>query len=582
VFEKEACFGVRVSKDMDMRRINPLIAAVLLALPARSFAEPPTLEREVDALFSSSIQPDDAGAAVLVAQHGRILFEKAYGLADREHNLLVTTETKFRICSVTKQFTAAAILKLQEQGKLSVNDKLSIYMPDFPGGNKVTLHQLLTHTSGIANYAEKPGFFFQATNTITPDALIQSFKNDPYDFQPGTAWRYSNSGYVLLAWIVEKVSGQSYETFLLENFFKPLKMLNTGVYRPKLQLTNEALGYSYENGRFVRAIDWDMSRFFGAGVLYSTVEDLYRWNEGVFGGQVLNEMSLKQALTPARTKQNQDEDVQDGYGYGWFIDALRGGLQEVSHGGDIPGFRSVLVRLPKEDFSVVILMNSAPGRKDIRPRPWSRQLVKLYMGGKLPPPPVRMPNPNVLPEAFDVLAGRYDRGDCVVNVGREGAHLLIQDSSSAKVEIFPLSETEFFWKDAEQQIRFVKDKTGKVAKAVVHYGDAGRTLYLPRLKDLVPARVDPACYDGLQGQYDYRFIPSEGPVRMTLKVTREGYRLFAQLTDQPKFELLPKSETEFFWKDFDAQITFVKNGQGKVIEAVHQSSLGTFNAPKVE
>ena len=146
----------------------------------------PPPEKMADALFSGLIKADDAGAAVLVAQDGKILFEKGYGLADREHHIAVTKETKFRICSVTKQFTAAAILKLQEEGKLSVNDKLSKYIPDFPRGDKVTLHHLLTHTSGIHNYADKPGFPLQVTNAITTEALITSFKNDPYDFDAGT------------------------------------------------------------------------------------------------------------------------------------------------------------------------------------------------------------------------------------------------------------------------------------------------------------------------------------------------------------------------------------------------------------
>ena len=146
----------------------------------------PPPEKMADALFSGLIKADDAGAAVLVAQDGKILFEKGYGLADREHHVAVTKETKFRICSVTKQFTAAAILKLQEEGKLSVNDKLSKYIPDFPRGDKVTLHHLLTHTSGIHNYADKPGFPLQVTNAITTEALITSFKNDPYDFVPAS------------------------------------------------------------------------------------------------------------------------------------------------------------------------------------------------------------------------------------------------------------------------------------------------------------------------------------------------------------------------------------------------------------
>ena len=251
----------------------------------------------------------------------RSCFEKGYGLTDIEHQAAITPESKFRIGSLTKQFTAAAILKLQEEGKLSVTDKLSKYIPDFPRGDEVTLHHLLTHTSGIHNFTQKPGFMQRVTNAIAIEDLIKSFKNDPYDFDPGTKWLYDNSGYVLLGYIVEKVSGEDYGKFLRENFFQPLGMTNTGVYRTNLALKHEALGYSYEEHKFQRAVNWDMSWAGGAGALYSTAEDLYRWNEGIFNGKVLSEASLKAAFTPGKTRENEDDNSGDGYGCGCRVSA---------------------------------------------------------------------------------------------------------------------------------------------------------------------------------------------------------------------------------------------------------------------
>ncbi len=275
---------------------------------------------------------------------------------------------------------------------------------------------------------------------------------------------------MLLAYIVEKVSGESYEAFLRENFFQPLGMTNTGVYRSDLTLTHEAVGYSYEDGKFKRAMNWDMSWLFGPGGLYSTVEDLYRWNEGLFKGKVLNEASLKVAFTPVKTKENQDNDLEEGYsyGYGWAIAHLRGWPREISHEGVIHGFRSFLLRLPKENFTVTILANSTPGAPGIMPSSLAHELVKIYLGDKFAPPRVAVANKDVSPKAFDAVVGRYDRGDFVVNVTREGDHLFMQFAGPGKVEIFPASETEFFWKDADHQITFVKDKSGKVVKAVHH------------------------------------------------------------------------------------------------------------------
>ncbi len=214
---------------MKIPLFRSLALAALLAAGWPAAAETPS--EKAAALLDGLIQTNDPGLAVLVAQDGKILFENGYGLADRAHDVPVIPQTTFRIGSMTKQFTASAILKLQEEGKLSVNDKLSKYIPDFPRGDEVTLRHLLTHTSGIHSYTEIPGFLNRVTNATTTAAIIESMKKDPYDFDPGAKWRYDNSGYVLLGYIVEKVSGQSYGDFLRENFFQPLGMTNTGVYR---------------------------------------------------------------------------------------------------------------------------------------------------------------------------------------------------------------------------------------------------------------------------------------------------------------------------------------------------------------
>jgi CubicO group peptidase (beta-lactamase class C family) len=228
-----------MSFEMSNRGFTQWFALTLLSLAmlhvAALSAVADTPSDKADALLNSLIKPDDPGLAVLVAQNGKILFEKGYGLADREHHLPVVPETTFRIGPVTLQFTAAAILKLQEEGKLNVDDKLSKYVPDFPRGDEVTLRQLLTHTSGIHDYADDADFLGDAINATTTDALIGEMKKFPNNFDPGAKWRYDNSGYVLLGCIVEKVSGQSYGDFLRENFFQPLGMTDTGVQRAGLK-----------------------------------------------------------------------------------------------------------------------------------------------------------------------------------------------------------------------------------------------------------------------------------------------------------------------------------------------------------
>jgi CubicO group peptidase (beta-lactamase class C family) len=558
--------AARLHGDTEMMRL-------LASRGAVTNAPMPPPEKLVDALFTHVIKNDGPGAAVLVAQNGTVLFKKGYGLADVAHGGGFAPNTKSRIGSITKQFTAAAILKLQEQGKLSVQDKLSKYFPDFPRADEVTLHHLLTHTSGIRSYTDKPGFLDKVNTPIEPDELIKSFQNDPYDFAPGKKWHYDNSGYFLLGRIIEKVSGQSYGDFLRKNFFEPLGMADTGVHRAGLALEREALGCQFSGDIFTNALNWDMSWAGGAGALYSTVEDLFRWNEGVFGGKVLKDASLKAAWTPVRREESQEDHPTNGYGYGWAIARMRG-EQEISHGGGLNGFSSFILRLPRENFTVAILANALPGAPSADTARLAHLVTEIYLGEKLEPRPTRQANPAVSPDAFDALAGRYDYGGPVLTVTKEGRRLYAQLSGQPRFEIFPKSATEFFWKVADAQVTFVKDDQGKVTKAVHHQN--GQTINAPRLEDMKEAKVDAATYDAFVGKYDY------GAGKAIMTISREGERLFAQLTGQPKSEIYPKSPTEFFWKVVDAQIQFVKNDAGKITKAIHHQGGQTLEAPKIE
>lgn len=388
---------------MLLTRLFGLIGGASMALPALPVAAE-TPSQKAAALLDGLIKTNDSGLAVLVAQDGKILFEKSYGLADREHNVPVIPQTTFRIGSITKQFTASAILKLQEEGKLSVNDTLSKYIPDFPRGDEVTLRHLLTHTSGIHSYTDEPDFESRVTNATTTEAIIEEIKKYPFDFDPGTKWRYDNSGYLLLGNIVEKVSGQSYGDFLHENFFQPLGMTNTDVYGAHIGLPHEALGYSLcrsaltwifwgegfclGNRRFEQALNWNMSWAAGAGALYSTVEDLYRWNEGVFNGRVLDAASLKAAFTPVKMRFWERAALAFafnergmGYGFGWLVSRRRE-LREIWHSGGLHGFKTCLLRVPDEKFTVVVLANASPGRWKTDPDRLARKLADIYLRGQ--------------------------------------------------------------------------------------------------------------------------------------------------------------------------------------------------------
>jgi CubicO group peptidase (beta-lactamase class C family) len=548
-------------------------AELLLARGADGSLPTPSPEEVVDRTLGQIVKEGHPGVSVLVTKDGRVLLRRAYGLACVEHGVAATPETKYRIGSITKQFTAAAILKLQEQGKLSVGDKLSKFIPDFPRGDEVTLHHLLTHTSGIHSYTDKADFLTTVTVPTTPEELIRSFKNDPYDFSPGRNWRYDNSGYVLLGYIVEKASGQSYADFLAKTFFEPLGMKSTGVHNSRDIIPAEAYGYSWENGKLGKASNWDMSRAGGAGSLYSTLDDLNLWNEALFGGKVLSPASLDAALVPVVTTEDTDKSKDEGYGYGLAIGRTRG-LRTVSHGGGLHGFRTHLLRVPDERFTVVVLSNSAPAVPGLEVGSLADEISELYLGSRMQDRVAPAVDASVTSAAYDDYLGQYDYGMAILTVTRQGDRLFAQLTGQPSFEIFPKAKDEFFWKVVEAEVRFVRDDAGRVVKALHRQG--GQTITAPRFELPAVAKVDPKVYDDYVGKYDY------GQGKAILAVTREGDRLFAQLTGQPKLEIFPKSSTEFFWKVVRAEVTFVRDASGKVTKAIHTQAGNRLEAPKIE
>jgi CubicO group peptidase (beta-lactamase class C family) len=546
-------------------------ADLLAGRGADTKAPMPRPEAIVDAMFTALTPGRSPGVAVLAMRDGAVLLERGYGYASPEHGVKATPETKFRIGSITKQFTAAAILRLQEQGKLSVSDPLSKFMPEYPRGNEITLHHLLTHTSGLHSYTDKPDFLQTVTVPIKSEDLIQSFKNDPPDFAPGGKFAYCNSGYFLLGAIVEKVSGQSYADFLRTQFFEPLGMKATGVHTYDAILENEATGYAQEGNVLKKALNWDMSRAGGAGALYSTVGDLARWNEALFNGKVLNEVSLKAAFTPVKVGP-PSQPADEGYGYGWAVGKFRG-LREVQHGGGLQGFVSQLSRYPGEHFTVVVLVNAEPPPPGLAPSDLARDIAQIFLAEKME----SRPTPKAIalsPEALDQVIGRYDYQGPVMTVTRDGDRLYAQLTGQGRFEIFPKSETEFFWKVVDAQVTFVKDVSGRTIKAIHHQGPV--TFEAPRLEERATVSVAPVTLDAYVGKYDY----GQGEVVMT--ITREGNRLFAELTGQPKFEIYPMSETEFFWKVVEAKITFVKDASGRVVKGIHEQGGRKLDVPKIE
>lgn len=451
-------------------KLNCFLCAALFLLPARlaeAAESTADLAARIDPLFSNVVQNHWPGGEVLVARDGRIIFEKGYGFAQVASRTPFTDHTRFRIGSLTKQFTSAAIFKLAENGKLGIDDPLAKFIPGWPRGNEVTLRNLLTHTSGIHNFTAKPGFYDHVTEPISMAALIASFENDPYDFNPGEKYSYSNSGYVLLGCIIEKVSGESYGEYLQKTFFRPLGMKNTGVYRAGMPSLDEAFGYSYTNGTMVRAVNWDMSEVSTAGELYSTAHDLFLWNEAIFNHRVLSEASLKTAFTIGVLKLDDPTHPEDvGYACGWTRDWLEG-AREISHGGELWGFGSYLLRLPDYHLTVVVLLNCAPQPPGIQQWVLAREIARRVLGSELPNDGTQKVY-KITPADVALAVGRYDLGGgAILTVTTETNHVFAQITGRPRFEMFPKSDRSFFVPGGNAEATFVRNATNQVVKVIL-------------------------------------------------------------------------------------------------------------------
>ncbi len=512
----------------------------------------PSLEKLADFVFISD-SGKSPGVSVLIARNGQILYQKGFGYADIGNRVPVTPETKFRIGSITKQFIASAILKMQEEGKLSVEDKLSKFVPGFPRGDEVTIRHLLTHTSGIHSYTNRPGFLKYVTMPITPAALVDTIKAYPYDFNPGDRYLYNNSGFFLLGYIIEKISGMSLADYLKENLFKPLGMNNTGVYTVTRLLDHEAYGYDRDSVNIVKALNWDMTWAGGAGALYSTAPDLYTWNEAVFNGKVLSAESLKAAFTPAVLNSGEKID----YGFGWSLSDYRGS-KFISHGGGLHGFLSYITRQPEEKTTVVVLCNSTQPPAGINPTSNANTLAEYVLWKDMAKQSTIVSDIQVDEKLLASYTGRYDYGQgMILKVTLVGKQLYAQMTGQPNFPIFPASDSVFNWKVVDASIKFVTDETGKVNHAIHHQN--GQEIKVKKMQDEARISVDPAIFDGYAGKYD-------GGNNLIIVVTKEGDKLYMQGPGLPKYQLIPASVTEYFTEEIKARFTFKQDGTGKTNE----------------
>jgi CubicO group peptidase (beta-lactamase class C family) len=337
-----------------------LLFAIIHLFTSNIFAQDKA--KKIEQLLSKYNEYGLFNGSALIAENGKVIFKKGYGFANMEWNIRNNTNTKFRLGSISKQFTAFLIVKLAEDGKLKLDVPVTTYLPDYPkaNGDRITIHNLLTHTSGIPNYTDAPDFFKEKSrNPYTPEEFVKIFDKLPLQFTPGEKFSYSNSGYFLLGYIIEKVSGKTYEQYLQETILTPLKMINTGYDHSDIILKDRASGYEKQGKSILNAPYIDMSIPYAAGSLYSTVEDLYLWDQSLYTNQLLSEKSMNLLFRPYITTGGNDF-----YGYGWSVEEASNGsknkVKVIEHGGGINGFNTIISRIPA-DKNLVVLLNNTGG-----------------------------------------------------------------------------------------------------------------------------------------------------------------------------------------------------------------------------
>ena len=557
---------------------NVSLALFLILISSMGFAQ--SKVEQIDQLINTYQAYGQFNGSVLISDQGKVIFKKGFGMANMEWDIPNQPNTKHRLGSITKQFTAMLILQLVAEGQLDLQEPISKYLPDYPKstGGIITTHHLLTHTSGIPNYTSFSNFMAdESRNPYSPVDFVKKFDEKELDFAPGEKFSYSNSGYFLLGVIVEKLSGKTYEQMLQDNIFVPLGMNDTGYDNHGDILKNRATGYekqgkNYRNSRYL-----DMTIPYAAGSMYSTVEDLYKWDQALYTTTLLPQEYMTMYFEPYIPAFGKAH-----YAYGWGVGYAKIGksndsIYTIGHGGGINGFNTNISRATS-DKSLVVLLNNTGGA----PLDEMTRAIRGIMYGKA----YDMPKKSVADEVLTVIEDKgieagivhynkikdsedYDLREREMN--DIGYQLMGSDKVEEASKVFQLIvETYPKSSNAYDSLGESYMKLGNNELAIKNYrksielnpNNQNGIDFLKKLGDDVSdleteVTISETILETYIGKYELKpgFI---------LEVTKEGNQLKAQATGQPKFDVFPRTETEFYLKVVDAQIVFNKNEAGKV------------------
>lgn len=571
-----------------MKSLNSYLRFTIVLLfgvifSSNSFSQSDEFSLFADSVMNASYKGDGPGAVILVSQDGKILFKKAYGMADIERGIANSTENLFAIGSMTKQFSAVAILKLIEEGKMGLTDDIRKYFPEYNAHGKIiTIENLLTHTSGIPSFTEKESFDKLYAQEFSKDSIVKYFENDSLLFEPSSDWSYSNSGYFLLGLIIEKVSGMSYQDYVSQNIFKPLEMSNTYFGNSSVTIPGYVTGYERQDSvSYKPASYFSWSWPYSAGAIVSGVEDLLKWDEALYTDKIVKQQLLKKAWDSFVITNGQESN----YGYGWGVDSYNE-VKIIFHGGAINGFLCNGIRIPSKHLYVLILSNNT----DVSPDEASFAIAMKAAGLIIPELKPEAVSENELKEYEGVYEVHRVGGRVVSNFSKEKQYRYItvsndtiysQRTGGGKYPLEYIAKDFFSFADRQTRFKFIRDSENKISAIDVYSEPVNfgpneieniTNLTLPSEKSATTVGID--VLKKYIGKYDLGRD-------FTIQISVEGDRIFAQATGQDKFEIFPESERKFFLKIVDASIEFVEDSDGKVTGLILDQN-GKHVANKIE
>ncbi|MEP3372037.1 MAG: serine hydrolase [Maribacter dokdonensis] len=553
---------------------------------------------DIDALLNQYLSYGKFNGSALVAKDGEVILKKGYGMANMEWDISNSPNTKHRLGSITKQFTAMLILQLAADGKLDLQAPITTYLPEYPKttGDQITTHHLLTHTAGIPNYTSFPKFFEEdSRDPYSPEEFTKKFQDMELEFTPGKRFNYSNSGYFLLGLLVEKLSGKTYEEMLTEHIFSPLGMKDSGFDHHSNILKNRATGYEKNGSEFINAPYLDMSIPYAAGSLYSTVEDLYLWDQALYTNKLLPQKYMDMYFKPYIPAFGSFH-----YAYGWMTgnEALGNttdSIAVISHGGGINGFNTQISRSPS-DRSLIVLLNNTGGA----PLDQITQAILGIINDKS----YDLPKASLASKVLEVIetagidAGvafyekNKDNQDFDVNeneMNQAGYKLLRSNKTKEAIQIFKLN-VDAYPNSANVYDSYAEAllKSGNNKGAIKNYKKSaemnpGNINAIEILKKLdvdtssltKEFEVPEALLESYLGVYE--LMPT-----FKITITKDGKQLKAQATGQPSFNIFAKSKDTFYLKEVAAQIQFIKDENGNTESLTLFQNGQEMNGMKVE